>query len=227
MHGVEGKLHRLGRAGAANRLDGIVGPAPTADLLDPSQRVLAPRVDQVGGAELARPLQLLIEDVDRDHPGRADQRGGLDGVEADPAAADDDHVRAGHDLGAVDDRASAGGDPTANQADDVERGVLADRNDADVGYHGVGGVGAKLEVLADLLIAAAKAGGAIVEQVTWLVAQVAEVRPTDDAVGAATARRDVGGQDVIANLDLGYAWPDRFDHAGTFVAEDDRCWDRH
>ena len=122
---------------------------------------------------------------------------------------------------------SAGHHAAAHQADHFQRRVLADRDDADVRHGRHLGVGAQLEVLVDVLVALLEAAGAIVEQVARLVAQVAQVRPADGAVPAASARRDVRGQDVIANLHAADVRTNRLDDAGALVSEHHRRRVRH
>ena len=55
-----------------------------------------------------------------------DQARALDDVQTDAAQAEHHDVRAGLDLGGVDDRTYAGGHAAADVAHLVERGVLAD-----------------------------------------------------------------------------------------------------
>ena len=75
-------------------------------------------------------------DVDADDPVRADQLGALDDVEADAAEPEHDDVGARLDLGRLDDRADPGGDAAADVAAGLERRVLADLRDRDLGQHG-------------------------------------------------------------------------------------------
>ena len=73
----------------ADHLEREVHAAGAAERLDARDRVLLRGVDDVGGAELLRPGELLAHHVHGDDPARADQARGLDRVEPDAAAAPD------------------------------------------------------------------------------------------------------------------------------------------
>ena len=73
---------------AADGVDHHVGAEPVGEVLDGLDDVEFARVDGVGGAELAGPVQLRVVGVDRDDPLGADQRGAGDRGVAHAAAAD-------------------------------------------------------------------------------------------------------------------------------------------
>ena len=105
------------------------------------------RVDGVGGAQLAGPLQLAGIAVDRDDRARARQAGTHDGGVADASAADDRDRIPARDVAGVDRRAEAGHHPAAEQTDHrrvgagidlgaltrVDEGLLRERADTQRG----------------------------------------------------------------------------------------------
>ena len=110
----------------------------------------------MGHAELlGQRLAVRVEVDADDHVGPGEPRT-LDDVEADAAQAEHDDVVAGLDLGGVDDRTDAGGDAAADVADLVERGVLADLGQRDLGHHGELGEGRRAHVVAHGLAAERK-----------------------------------------------------------------------
>ena len=75
------------------RLDGDVDTQPVSQGEDLILPVRVPRVDRVGRAEVAGPLEPGIVEVDGDHLGRPVQPGRHDGREADGSGSDHrDHV---------------------------------------------------------------------------------------------------------------------------------------
>jgi hypothetical protein len=103
-------------------------------------------------------------EVDADDHVGAGQARALDHVEADAAEAEHHDVGAGLDLGGVDHRADAGGDAAADVADLVERRVLADLRQRDLGHHGVVGEGRGAHVVVHGLAAEREAAGAVGHQ---------------------------------------------------------------
>ncbi len=97
--------------------------------LDLGDGIAVGGVDGVGGAELARPLELLGFEIDGDDLAGTGQMCALHGRDADAAAADHRHGRARFHLGALEDRADAGGDPAADERRPVEGHVRGDRDD--------------------------------------------------------------------------------------------------
>src|SRR4051795_243709 len=97
--GVEGLLEHLR---VADRVDRDVGAEPAGERLDCLDRVGLRRVDGVGGAELLRPLQLPVVDVDGDDRRRAGELRARDGRVPDAAAAEDGDAFAALDRPGVD-----------------------------------------------------------------------------------------------------------------------------
>src|SRR5262249_2737828 len=111
--------------GRADHLEGVVYAEAASQLLDGRGHLRSTRgVDQVGGTELLRQLELRLREVDADDARRPAQRGALDAVQADAAAAEDRDRLAGLHLGGVDHRPDAGHHPTADQAGTIERDVV-------------------------------------------------------------------------------------------------------
>ena len=100
-------------------------------------------------------------DVDADDHVGADHAAALHDIEADAAEAEHDDPGAGLDLGRVDDRADPGGDAAADVADLVERRVLADFRDRDLGQHGEIGEGRGAHIVVEHLAAEREAAGAV------------------------------------------------------------------
>jgi len=122
----------------AERLDGHVGSAPVREGLHARDRILVRRVDDVRGAELFRPGELLLHHVDGDDLPGADEARGLDRVETDPSAAEHGHARPRRDLGAVEHRARPRQHAAAHEAYDVERRVFPDGDDTFLREHRMG-----------------------------------------------------------------------------------------
>ena len=86
--------HLHGRLLAADGIEGVVGAQPAGQLLHALHHVLVLGVDGVGGAELARVAQLVVEQVAGDDGLGAGELGALHHVEPDAAAADHQHAMA-------------------------------------------------------------------------------------------------------------------------------------
>src|SRR3954452_1146216 len=82
--------------------------------------------DRVTGAHRACVLELVVREVDGDDRIGGAERGSLDGVEADPSAAEDRDAGADRYLGRSRDRADPGHHRAADERGDVERHVVAD-----------------------------------------------------------------------------------------------------
>jgi len=94
------------------------------------------RVDEVRHPELPAPFLAVGIDVDTDDHARARHPRALQHVEADAAQAEHDDVVARPDLGGVDHRADARRHTAADIAARLERRVLADLRDRDLGQDG-------------------------------------------------------------------------------------------
>ena len=166
----------------------------------------------------------LRVEVDADDHVGADHAGALDDVEPDAAEPEDDDVGAGLDLGGVDHRADAGGDAAADVADLVERRVLADLRDRDLGQHGEVREGRGAHVVVDLAAAEREAAGAVGHHALALrrADREAEIGLARQAVFALPAFRRVERDDVVALGEAGHPAPDIDDDAGALVAEDRR-----
>src|SRR5262249_34377746 len=211
--------------GRADHLEGVVDAEAAGQLLDGRGHLRSTRgVDEVGGAELLRQLELRLREVDADDARRPAQRGALDDVQADAAAAEDRNRLAGLHLGGVDHRPDAGHHPTADQAGAIEGDVVRDldgrcrphdrplREGADARH--AGDLGPVL--LEDVLLAGHHP----------LLAPLAQVDRAGDAVVAAAARLDPGEHHVVAWLEGRDVLADLLDDPGTLVPEHDRRGER-
>ena len=86
------------------------------------------RVDLVGGTESKGRLTLHCQRVDREDARCAGDARALDGGGADTAAADDRDRRARRDLGGVDRRTKAGGEPTPDERELIGRELRLDHD---------------------------------------------------------------------------------------------------
>src|SRR5437870_3529668 len=121
-------------------------------------------------------------------------------VEPDAAEAEYHHVGARLDLGGVDHRADAGGHAAADVAHLVERGILADPGQRDLGHHGVVGKSRSAHVVEQFLAAEREAAAAIRHHALPLRStyRLAQVGLAAQAVFALPALRGVERNDVIA-----------------------------
>src|SRR3989441_654797 len=182
------------------------------------------RVDEMGHAELlgerlARRIEIHTDDhVCARHP-RA-----LHDVEPDAAEAEYHHVRPRLDLGGVDHRADAGGHAAADVAHLVERGVLADLGQRDLGHHGVVGKSRGAHVVEQFFAAEREAAAAIGHHALPLggTDRLAQIGLAAQAVFALPALRGVEGNDVIAVFHAADAGPHIDHHACALVAENRR-----
>jgi NitT/TauT family transport system permease protein len=126
----------------ARTVEGIVG---AADLVSAALRHVDEirdeiaadlfRIDEMRHAEALTPLFFAVVDVDADDHVGAGKPQALDDVEADAAEPEHDALRARLHLGGIEDSADTGGDAAADVADLVERSVLANFGDGDLGQH--------------------------------------------------------------------------------------------
>src|SRR5207342_2377210 len=221
MATLERGPHHLGVAG---RIECVIGPA-VGQFDDLGNDILARHalgIEEVRHAELPAPLLTRRVDVDADNPIGADHFGTLDDVEADPAEAEHDDVGARFDLGRLDHRADAGGDPAANVAAGLERRVLTDLGDRNLRQHGEVRKGRAAHIVKDGLALVAEAAGPVGHQALALgradrgaeIGLAAEARLTLAAFGR------VERNHMVARLHAGYARPDFTHHACAFMAED-------
>jgi hypothetical protein len=148
----------------------------------------------------------------------------LDDIEADAAEAEHDHIRAGLHFRGVDDRADAGGDAATDVADLLERRVLADLRQRDLGQHRVVRERAAAHVVVHFLVADGEAAGAIGHHTLALRganrgAQIGLVRGAGFAL---PAFRRVQRNDVVAFFERGHAGPDVNNDARALVPENHR-----
>src|SRR5262249_16572753 len=124
-HAAEGLLDGGAQSDALER----VVRAPAGERHHLADRVaVARRIDRVGGAEVARELELLVGLVDGDDLLAAGDRAALDRVEADASGAEHHAARARLDLRGVERRADAGhhGASDDRRLVDAHRGIDLD-----------------------------------------------------------------------------------------------------
>src|SRR5882724_3792357 len=178
-------------------------------------------IDEMGHAEALAPLLLAVVDIDPDDHVGAGEPEPLDHVEPDAAKPEHDRLGAGLDLGGVDHRADAGRHPAADVADLVERRVLADLGDGDLGQHGEVGEGRAAHIVVELLAAEREARGAVGHHALPLGradggAEIGLARETGRAL---PAFRRVERNDVVAFLHRGDARPDLDHDAGALMPQ--------
>src|SRR6202521_1086593 len=100
-------------------------------------------------------------DIHADDLVRAGQARALDDVQPNTAQAKHHHVRAGLDLGGIDDRPDAGRDAAADVTDLLEGRVLADFGERNLRQHRVIGESRASHVVMDHLLAHREAAGAV------------------------------------------------------------------
>ena len=163
-------------------------------------------------------------EVDADDLVRADQLRALDHVEADAAEAEDDDVGAGLDLGREQHRADAGGDAAADVADGVERRVVADLRQRDLGNDDVVRERRRAHVVQDRLAVEREAARAVGHQALALgrADLLAEVGLARQAELALPAFGRVERDDVVVLGQRRHARADVDDDARALVAEDRR-----
>lgn len=163
--GLEGAAHDVHITGA---VEGVVQTAighvhePGLDRLAVLQ-VLG-RVDEVGAAELARPLLLRVVDINSDDSAGSVLHRTLNDTQTDAAGTEDgdggtllNTALAGSDDGGT----VTGGDTAAKQASAVHGSLVGDRNDGDVGDNGVLREGRAAHEVQEVLALALEARGAV------------------------------------------------------------------
>ena len=134
-----------GRIRAPDGLERVVDAVAAGDLLDRLDRIALVRIDGMGGAELARPLQFARVDVDADDRRRAGQLGAHDDRVPDTAAAEDGDGGPRLHPGGVERRADSGHHATADQAHLLRRQRRVVRDALLAVDEGVGAEGADAE----------------------------------------------------------------------------------
>lgn len=220
MAGLERGAHDVG---IARRVEGIVRAAigHLDDFRDDILAAHALGVEERGHAELAAPFLAIGIDIDTDDPVRTRQPRTLNDVEADAAQAEHHDIVADLDLGGVDHRADPGGDTAADIAAGLERRVLANFGDRDLGQHGEVREGRAAHVMVDRLALVAEPGGTVGHQPLALgrADRGAQVGLARKAAFALAAFRGVQGDDMIARLDRRHARADLAHDPGAFMAE--------
>ena len=175
-------------------------------------------------AEALAPFLLGVVDVDADDHVGAGEPQPLDDVEPDAAQPEHHALGAGLHLGGVEDGADAGRYAAADVADLVERGVLANLGDRDLGQHREIRERRGAHVVVQLLAVEREARGAVRHDALAL-------RRTDGGAQIGLARQAgralpafgrVERNDVVALFHAGHARPDVDDDAGALVPEDGR-----
>ena len=212
-------------ADIADALEAVIGAAlGQVDEIGDEVALDLVRVDEMGHAEFLGQCPLAGVEIDADDHVGADHAAALHDIEPDAAEAEDHDIGAGLDLGGVDHRANAGGDAAADVADLVERRVLADFRDRDLGQYREVREGRGAHVVVDLIAAEREPAGAVGHHALALrrADRDAEIGLARQAVFALPAFGGVERDDVVALGDARHPAPDIDDDAGAFMAEDRR-----
>jgi hypothetical protein len=196
--------------------------SPTVMLVDPLGGLLG-RGEGVRGAVGLGPVALVGDRLDDHDVAGAGRGGALDGVHPDAAGPHDHHGLPRPDRGDLGRRAPAGRDAAADQRRDLQRDVRLDPHHGRLVHGDVGREGAEQAHRGHALplgrdAVRAVGDGDAAEQVGAEVAEVLQALRTRRALAA---RRDEGGDHVIALLHVGHARPDLGDDAGALVPADD------
>src|SRR5262252_8659983 len=228
MAGFERLTHDGDVAGA---VEGIVGAADLVGAalghVDEVRDQIATnlfRIDEVGHAEALAPLLLGVVEVDADDHVGAGEPQPLDDVEADAAEPEHDALRAWFHLGGIENGADAGGDAAADVTNLVERSVLANLGDRDLGQHGEIRERGGAHVMVQLFAPEREPRRPVGHDALPLGradgrAQIGLARQTRRAL---PAFRRIERNDVVALLHARHARPDIDDDAGALVAENGR-----
>lgn len=181
-------------------------------------------VEAVGGAELARKVELRRVGVDGDDARSLGLGGAEDSAETDGAEPEHGDGGAFLDLGGVDDAAHAGGDATAHEADLGSVGGRVDLDDGDLGSDNVLGEGGAAHEVGEILAVLGVADSAVGHLATALgdADLLAQVRLGRMAELAVVALGDVGRDNEVARYDGGDARADGLDDTRALVAENAR-----
>ena len=179
------------------------------------------RVDEVGHAEALGARRLGGVDIDADDHVGAGKARALDDGEADAAEPEHHDIGARLDPGRVEHRAQARGDAAADQADLVERRVLADLRRGDLRHHRVVGEGRGAHIVEQPVAADGEAAGAVRHQALalGLADRDAEIGLAGEAEFAMAAFRRVERNHMVAGLERGDAGAGIDDHARSLMAQ--------
>src|SRR5438128_4787050 len=169
---------------AADRVEGVIGAPPAGQRTHVLDHVLGLGVDRVGGAELARVLELVVEQVAGDDQPGAGQPGALDDVEPHATAADHDDRGAGLDFGAAGDGADTRRHAAAHERRLRPRHLLPDRHQHLRRTHDGLRERPDARHLEDVLAVTLEAAGAVEHHPPRRLVPVADNRPADRAIEA-------------------------------------------
>lgn len=182
---------------------------------------LAFRLDRVGRAEVARPVELRLDEVGGDDRRGAAQPRALHQVHAVAAAADDEHAVARLHLGAMPRGAHPRRHAAGDQAREIERDVAIDHDDRGLVDHRALAERADHTECADLVAPVVTPAIAAVELRPLRDARPlgAEMMQALPAPAAAPAAGNEGERDMVADGDPLHRRAHPLDHPGRLVAE--------
>ena len=205
----------------AHTLERVVDP-PVGHLDDVVRDVTGfGRVHAVGRTELPGELELLWIGVHSDDPLRTGEHSALDRREPDAAETEDRDARTRLDFRRMQHGADSGRDPTAQKAHLVQRCILANLCQRNLGHHGVLGEGRGAHVVVEHLSAVGKPTGAVGHQtpplsLADLPAEIGLARQTELAL---PTLGDVERDHVVPHREPAHTRPHFFDHTTTLVTE--------
>ena len=231
VHALERLAHGVH---VTNALEGVVdtGTGVVADKGgDGANGVLAflelLGVDEVSHSELLGEGHLSRVDVNADDLGASSLLEAHDGGETDTSEAEDGGGGSALNLHGVVNGAVASGDTATEEADLLEGGALGDLSHGDGCADSVLGESTATHEVEDgdglSVFFDAEAAGAVGHHTLSLRGAdfAAQVRLLRQAVHAVAALRDVQGDDVVSNLNVGDTFADRLHNTTTFVAKND------
>lgn len=180
-------------------------------------------VDEVGSAELVRPLLLGRVDIDDDNLAGLLGDGALDDAETDASSAEDGNVAALLYVCRYPGGAIASCDAASEEAGAVHGGFRLDGHDGDVGHDCVLAEGGSAHEVQDILASGAETAGTVGHQTlalcrTDLAAEVGLARLAELAL---LALWGVEGDHMVAGLHVGDTLAHGLDDTGTLVSKDD------
>ena len=181
-------------------------------------------VEGVGSAKLFCLRELFVVEIDGNHAHCARSHRAHHTRQPDSAQSHNGHGFAGLDLGGVGDRAYARHDSAAKERRDFERDALVDFLHAAAREHGVFCEGGYAHEVRDRDSIFGKALCARQQRArhTGLRGGFAQHGPAFCARLAVAAAGHEEQDNVVADFQIVHALPQAFDHAGRFMAEDDR-----